>query len=88
MQMKNKNQYSQSSDLIVMEARSFPRRSFPGVQCSRLELELDQHLNRLVQAVSKYVFVCTQPVKNSSELSYLDLVSVSGVFALLAHLSR
>ena len=74
-QLKDRKQYSQSSNLIVMESRSFRRKYFPGVQCSRLELELDQHLNRMVQFTTRYVFVCTQPVQNNSDLSYLNLVS-------------
>lgn len=78
-QMKDRKQYPQSSDLIIMEARTFSRRFFPGVQCSRLELELDQHLNRMVQATSRYVFVCTQPVQNSTELSYLNLAPATSI---------
>lgn len=78
-QMTGRKQYSQSSDLIILEARTFQRKYFPGVQCSRLELELDQHLNRMVQPASKYVFVCTQPVQNSSELSYLNLAPATSI---------
>ena len=73
--MTGRKQYSQSSDLIIFGSKDISAEVFPRVQCSRLELELDQHLNRMVQAASKYVFVCTQPVQNSSELSYLNLVS-------------
>ena len=73
-QLKEKQQ-SQSSDLIVMELKHYPKKNFKGVHCSRLDLTLDQNINRMVQRGNSPLFVCGEPVNETSAYAYLQLVS-------------
>ena len=70
----DKDKYSQSSQMIVMETRSFPRQKFNGMQCSRLDLKMDPTVHRMVPTPDGYVFVCVEMNTKSNQLSYIELV--------------
>lgn len=78
----DKSSFSQSSQLIVMETRSYPRRQFAGVQCTRLDLKFDKTLSRMVQSPTGFLFVCDEP-KNGTLARYSRL-KVSFSFFLIA----
>lgn len=73
-QMKKQKEFSQSSELIVIEARAFPQSQFIGIQCSRLDLTFDPTAHRLIQSPTGFVFVCSEPV-NDTDYAFLNLVS-------------
>lgn len=73
-QMKKQKEFSQSAELIVIEARAFPRSQFTGIQCSRLDLSFDPTAHRLIQSPTGFVFVCSEPV-NDTNYAFLNVVS-------------
>ncbi|XP_060572173.1 adhesion G protein-coupled receptor A3-like [Ruditapes philippinarum] len=78
-QYRKEDKFSQSAEFIVMEARSYAASEFKGVQCSGLDLTYDETAHRLIQSVTRIVFVCSEPVNNTSNYEYLKWEPLTSV---------